>query len=84
RLVRLELGPDVEEIMASTYEQTLNEGRAQGRAQGLAAALRTVLRSRFGSLGGDVVTRIDQAAVADLERWLERAATAGRVDDVFA
>ncbi|MGA1522435.1 MAG: Rpn family recombination-promoting nuclease/putative transposase [Planctomycetota bacterium] len=80
RLVRLELGPDVEEIMASTYEQTLNEGRAQG----LAAALRTVLRSRFGSLGGDVVTRIDQAAVADLERWLERAATAGRVDDVFA
>ncbi|MGA1523887.1 MAG: Rpn family recombination-promoting nuclease/putative transposase [Planctomycetota bacterium] len=92
RLVRLELGPDVEEIMASTYEQTLNEGRAQGRAQGrvqgvaegLAAALRTVLGSRFGNLDGAVVARIAQAAVEDLERWLRRAATVERIEDVFA
>ncbi|MGA0869931.1 MAG: transposase, partial [Planctomycetota bacterium] len=85
-------GPDVEEIMASTYEQTLKEGRAQGRAQGrvqgvaegLAAALRTVLGSRFGNLDGAVVARIAQAAVEDLERWLRRAATVERIEDVFA
>jgi predicted transposase YdaD len=88
RLVRLELGPDVEEIMASTYEQTLNEGRAQGReqgrAEGLSAALRTVLGSRFGDLDGALDAQIERAAIGDLERWLQRAATAKRLEDVFA
>jgi predicted transposase YdaD len=61
------------------------EGRMEGRAEALAEALLRVLRVR-----GLVVSdeqRGRAVGCADLEvlaRWLDRAATAGSVDDVFA
>lgn len=78
-LVRLELGSDLEEIMYSTYDQTIDEGRTLG----LAAALQTVLVSRFGPLDADIVRRIEAASIADLEKWLERVAAVPTPAAVF-
>lgn len=83
RLVRAEIGPDVEEIMLSTYQQTLNEGHALGLAKGLAQALQKVLTCRFGQPDEKTVARIEAASIEQLDQWLERAATAERAELVF-
>jgi hypothetical protein len=95
-LVR-QLGPRGEEAIMSTADVIRAEGRAEGRMEGraegrmegraeaLAEALLRVLRVR-GLVASDEQRR-RALGCADLEvlaRWLDRAATAGSVDDVFA
>jgi hypothetical protein len=48
---------------------------------------RTLIRQlthRFGDLSEDTLTRIQQAGLETLERWLDQVLTARSLDDVFA
>lgn len=58
-------------------------GEARGEAIGEAQALLVVLRARFGPLPPAIAERVVGLPVADVERLLARAATAGALADVF-
>jgi hypothetical protein len=61
------------------------EGRAKGRAEGEAKALLAVLAARGIAVTTAARERITACADLDqLDTWLQRAATASTVDDVFA
>jgi hypothetical protein len=65
-------------------EAVRNEGREEGREEGQRRALRKLL-----SVRGLVLRSADVAAIAQcvsdkaFEQWIERAATAQRIEDVF-
>lgn len=60
------------------------EGRAEGRAEEARAALRRVLAARSLPVTEDVRVRIEsEPDVARLESWLDAAATASTIGDVF-
>jgi hypothetical protein len=83
-----QVAPTLEEPMASAAEQLIQQGIQQGVAEGRAQALRGALvrlpRARFGSLDTEVERRIAEAAASYLDRWIERFATAGCIEDVLA
>ena len=87
-IIRVELGPDLEQDMTSTYDQLINEGRQQGLAQGLAQGkAETLLRmigKRFGEPSTEIVARVQAADVETLDRWVLRFVDAGSLDEVFA
>ena len=58
-------------------------GKARGEVRGKAKALVLVLERRFGQLPSDVLIRVSEARVAQLEDWLERAADGATLDAVF-
>jgi hypothetical protein len=64
------------------------EGEARGKAEGKLEALRSVLtrqlQRRFGEPSQEVLARISAAPVTDLERWIDRFATAQTLEEVFA
>lgn len=61
------------------------KGRAEGEAKGMAKALLLTMGAR-----GFAITEVQRRQVQGcrseelLQRWLDRAATAGQADDVFA
>lgn len=60
------------------------EGKAEGITEGERHALYTFLRARGISISAEVRTRIDACTTRDeLERLIERAATAKTTDDLF-
>ncbi|MGA0061123.1 MAG: Rpn family recombination-promoting nuclease/putative transposase [Planctomycetota bacterium] len=78
--IRVELGPDMEEMMISTYDQVLQEGHARGFAE----ALREQIRARFGLIREDLEARIQAATPEELRRFVIRAVSARSLDEVFA
>ena len=70
--------------MGKTIAEALrDEGRAEGHVKGLRATLRRQLTRRFGEIPADLVAIIE--STADLEQlmaWLDRFATAERLEDV--
>ncbi len=88
RIIRVELGPEMEAAMTSTYDQLLNEGRERGREEGRfeasVAILRQMLTKRFGALSDAVGARIARADAARLERWTLRVLDAEGIEQVFA
>lgn len=54
------------------------------RTEGCVAALRRLLERRFGPLPDQVLTRLQTAEIAELDRWLDRVLDADSVDAVFA
>ncbi|MGC4118293.1 MAG: Rpn family recombination-promoting nuclease/putative transposase [Myxococcales bacterium] len=60
------------------------EGRVEGRAEGMAGALVRILEARFGRVPERHQKAIASGALEDLQVWLDRAATAQALEDVFA
>ena len=59
-----------------------DEGRVEGEIAGMRRALMGLLKARFHC---EVDHRVEQCGeLAQLERWLERAASADSLDSVFA
>ena len=58
-------------------------GLSEGRVQGLRTALERVLLARFGPVGEDVSERLKRADEQELGVWLERAARASSLEEVF-
>jgi hypothetical protein len=82
-----QLAPRFGEAMPSYDDRLIERGIQQGLQQGLQQAARgalvIVLRGRFGfDASGD--PRLAVATVEQLERWLDRASRAERIEDVFA
>lgn len=84
KAVLLEIGPEMEQAMTSTYDQLVNRGRAEGRAEGQAEMLIKLLGKRFGAVRDDVAARVRAASLEDLERWTLRVLDANDLDRVFA
>lgn len=59
------------------------EGVVRGEAKGRAAALTRLLARRFGDLPPSLRTRIETAAIEDLDRWLDAAIDAPSLHSVF-
>jgi len=59
------------------------EGLARGIAEGRAQTLLRQLRLRFGDLPTDVVQRVSEANIDELDQWTERVLDAGSLDDVL-
>lgn len=61
------------------------EGRAEGRAQGMATMLLRVLDRRGLPVTVDLEHQVSHCRdPAQLQRWLDRALQATRIEDVFA
>jgi hypothetical protein len=65
------------------FSQGKAEGEVVGKAEGKAEIVLKQLSLRFGPLDGEVVARVRDATVADLDRFAERLLTAASVDEVF-
>ena len=64
-------------------EEGLERGRRLGVSEGLRTALERVLVARFGPVGEDVSERLKRASEQQLGIWLERAARASSIEEVF-
>lgn len=75
----------MESIMQDpNLQELMQEWADQGRAEGRRAALHKVLAARSLPVTDDVRARIDsESNIARLESWLDAAATARTIDDVF-
>ena len=78
--VRAALGPDMEEMMISSYDQVMQEGVSQG----LAEALRRLIQTRFGPVSPAVEARIAAASKDELRRLFDRSVKAQDLDEVLA
>jgi hypothetical protein len=64
-------------------EQGRKQGRQEGEVHGRRQTLLLQLRKRFGALPPEVAARVEQTAdVGQLDAWLERFATATRLEEV--
>jgi hypothetical protein len=77
RLLKWEADP------LTAYTDGFLEGQRSGDRQGRYMALWRLLAKRFESLPEDVVERLKQAEVRDLDRWLDRMLTAPTLADVL-
>jgi hypothetical protein len=57
-------------------------GEARGQKQAMRTALTTVLTARFGRLPSAIEAALAAANTETLQAWLERAATAGTLEEV--
>ncbi len=77
----------LEEGLVKGLEEGLVKGREEGIEEGLvkgrADALLRVLGARRLAVSPDRRTQIEQASVDELNAWLERAALAATIEDVF-
>lgn len=67
-------------------EQGIEKGIEQGRLQALEPARKALvhlLTARFGQVQPDFRERIARGTASDIDAWIERAAVAEGVDDVF-
>jgi len=68
----------------TAHDRLFSQGLSQGLSQGQRLVLLRQLQRRFGPLPTAVLTRIESAGTADLERWLDRVLDAATLDDVLA
>ncbi len=59
------------------------KGKAEGKAEGKADSLKRLLARRFGPLPAGAEQRIDRAAVAQLDAWLDGIFDAASLDDLI-
>ena len=59
------------------------EGKAEGEAEGKASTLKRLLTRRFGAVPAWAERRIDAAAVAQLDSWLDGIFDAANVEDLI-
>jgi hypothetical protein len=83
---RLLLGVSEErrDDVVAACERLLERGREEGRAVAHREILLKQIRIRFGALPRSVVTRVQAAEPAQLERWLDCVATARTLADALA
>jgi hypothetical protein len=92
-LLEREIGPETKDIIVTTGQQLieqgrqqgLEQGREQGRQQGIQALLLRQLRQRFGdAVDTHVEQRIGTASVEQLETWSMRVISAATLAELFA
>jgi hypothetical protein len=91
RLVRHEVGKDVEEAIVTTADMLRAEGRSEGLSEGLSKGrsemqrevLLKLLSQRFGALPEDAVARVNAAGPAELGQWCDRVLTALTLGEVL-
>lgn len=76
----VEIGPESENLLKTTYDRLVDKGRAEGGA----AILLRLLTERFGALPTDVSERVRTASVEQLDRWAGAFLGAKTLEDVFA
>ena len=82
--VTVEIGPESEQLLKTTYDRLMEKGRVEGRVEGGAAILLKLLTERFGALPDDVVERARTASEEQLGLWAGSVLRAERLEDVFA
>jgi hypothetical protein len=82
-----ESAANLEEPMATIEEQLIQKGvqrgLEQGRTEALRSAVRRLLQAKFGALDADVERRVEEAALDELDIWIERIVTAERIEDAL-
>jgi hypothetical protein len=75
------------ERMESWFEEATRKGVLQGMQQGVqqgeGGLLRRLLARRFGALPDDVVLRLSEASLEQLEAWGDQVLDAKSLDEVF-
>jgi hypothetical protein len=79
----VEIGPESEQLLKTTYDRLLERGRAEGRAEGGAAILLKLLTERFGALPADVEERVRTASVEQLDLWAVAVLKAKTLEEIF-
>jgi len=88
-----EIGPETKDIIVTTGQQLIEQGRQQGIEQGrqqgieqgIQALLLRLLRQRFGdAVDTHVEQRIGTASVDQLETWSMRVLSAATLAELFA
>lgn len=75
---------DLDAVRAEGREEGRDAGRDEGREEALQLALKTALTARGWTLDAEQSSRVAACHdVATLTRWIARAVTAPRCDDVF-
>ena len=69
--------------MASFSQRVRAEGIQEGIQQGERAVLERLLRRRFGPLSTDLLEKLEQASIVELETWAERVLDAGTLEEVL-
>lgn len=81
------IGEEVEEVIVTSGEQLIEEGRQRGLRQGLEqgerALLRRMLSRRFGPLPQAIEERIDSASSAFIDAVSTRLLTASSLEELF-
>ena len=75
---------NLEAVLDEGREVGREEGREVGREEGERKALSRLLRRRFGELPAEIDTRVANADLTELERWLDRIIDAPDLEAVFA
>jgi hypothetical protein len=92
-LLEREIGPETKDIIVTTGQQLIEQGRQQGieqgieqgRQQGIQALLLRQMRQRFGDeVDTHVEQRIVTASVEQIETWSMRVLSAATLAELFA
>ena len=75
----VEIGPESEQLLKTTYDRLMERGRAEGRAE----ILIKMLEARFGTLPAAATERARRASVEELDLWGVAFVQARTLDDVF-
>lgn len=73
------MGPKAREVVVTTAERLLE----QGRLEGVRRTLLRLFRKRFPGATSDVEKRIGEGSEAELELWTDRVIDAATLDQVF-
>jgi hypothetical protein len=72
-------------VLPRTYARLMAEGQAEGRVEGEVKSILAVLKARNIAIPEFLRQRISTCDdIEQLEIWIERAATATTIDDLFA
>ncbi len=75
------------DIVMTTAQQLIEQGKAEGKAEGRRSTLRELLlkqlKFHFEALPPDALAKIEAADTPTLERWFERLLTATSLESVF-
>lgn len=78
--LKVEIGPESEQLLKTTYDRLMEKGLAEGGA----AILLSLLTERFGSLPAKISERVRAASVEQLDLWAKSLLAAKTLEDVFA
>ncbi|MEQ8567062.1 MAG: Rpn family recombination-promoting nuclease/putative transposase [Deltaproteobacteria bacterium] len=73
----------IEQGIEQGIERGIERGLELGRSEGRADVLRTLLEKRFGPLPVEFVERLSALTNGAFERYVERAISVDRIEDVF-
>ncbi len=73
-------GSEAGEVVMSTAQELIKEGREQERRE----FVELLLTEKFGELTQEVRDRLDKASADELQHWGKRVLRAERIEDVFA